>query len=112
MMRVGMIGCGSIARAHAAALRFLADDGIVQTVAAADPDPSGIDTVEQIVGGLARRYRDARELVNDPEVDAVVVITPTRWHRDNIFAVADAGKPLFTEKPLAPTYRTVCDIVE
>jgi len=112
MLRVGLIGCGSIARAHAAALRFLADDGVVQTVAAADPDPAGIDTVAQIVGGLERRYDNGRDLVADPDVDAVVVITPTRWHRDNVFAVADAGKALFTEKPLAPTYPIVREIVD
>jgi predicted dehydrogenase len=111
MLRVGIIGCGSIARAHAAALRFLADDGEVRAVAAADPDPAGIDTVEQIIGGLEHRYRDGSELVADPDVDAVVVITPTRWHRDNIVAVAEAGKPLFTEKPLAPNYAIVRAIV-
>ena len=33
-MRIGLIGCGSIARAHAAALRFLTEDGLVRTVAA------------------------------------------------------------------------------
>jgi myo-inositol 2-dehydrogenase/D-chiro-inositol 1-dehydrogenase len=112
MLRVGIVGCGSIARAHAAALRFLADDGLVRVVAAADPQPAGIDTIEQIVGGLEHRHHDAAELVAAPDVDAVIVITPTRWHRDNIFAVADAAKPLFTEKPLAPTYATVCEIAD
>ncbi|MGZ6978182.1 MAG: Gfo/Idh/MocA family protein [Acidimicrobiia bacterium] len=110
-LRVGVIGCGSIARAHAAALRFLGDDGLVVTVAAADPDAAGIDRFEAIVGGLARRYSDGRELIRDPDVDAVVVVTPTRFHLEYIVAVAAARKPLFTEKPLAPTYREVVEIV-
>jgi predicted dehydrogenase len=110
-LRVGVIGCGSIARAHAVALRLLHDDGVVETVAAADPDPAGIDQFAAIAGGSPRRYADGAELIADPEVDAVVVVTPTRFHRALIEAVAAAGKALFTEKPLAPTYADVVEIV-
>ena len=109
-LRIGVIGCGMIAQAHAAALRFLADDGLVRTVAAADPDPGGIERFASIVGSLDTRYANGHELIADPYVDAVVVVTPTRFHRDYIGAVAAAGKPLFTEKPLAPTYPDVVDI--
>lgn len=111
-LRLGIIGCGSIARAHAVAFRLLADDGVAQLVAAADPDPAGIDRVEQIAGPVARRYADGPALIADPDVDVVAVIAPTRFHRDLIAAVADAGKPLFTEKPLAPTFPVVTEIVE
>lgn len=110
-MRVGIIGCGSIARAHGVALRLLAEDGLVRTVAAADPDPRGIDTVEGIVGRLEHRHADGHELVANAEVDAVFLVTPTRFHREYATAVARAGKPLFTEKPLAPTYEDVEAIV-
>jgi UDP-N-acetyl-2-amino-2-deoxyglucuronate dehydrogenase len=111
-LRIGIIGCGSIARAHAAALRFAADDGVVRTVAVADPDPARMDLVVKIIGGAPRTYPDGASVISDPEVDAVVLIAPTRFHRDYISAVAEAGKPLFTEKPLAPTYAMVRDIVD
>jgi len=111
-LRMGIIGCGSIARAHAAALRFAADDGAVRTVAVADPDPAGTDRVATILGGVDRTYRDGYEVIHDPEVEAVMLITPTRFHREYIAAVAEAGKPLFTEKPLAPTYPVARDIVD
>jgi UDP-N-acetyl-2-amino-2-deoxyglucuronate dehydrogenase len=111
-LRIGIVGCGSIARAHAAALRFVADDGLVRTVAVADPDPAGMDGVVKILGGVERTYADGHAVIRDPDVDAVVLITPTRFHREYIAAVAAAGKPLFTEKPLAPTYAAVRDIVD
>jgi len=111
-LRLGIIGCGSISRAHAVAFRLLGDDGLVELVAAADPDPAGIERVEQIAGPVARRYTDGRDLIADPDVDAVAVVAPTRFHRDLIAAVADAGKPLFTEKPLAPTFAVVTEIVD
>jgi predicted dehydrogenase len=110
-LRIGIIGCGQIAQAHAAALRFLADDGLVQVVAAADPDPDGIERVAGILGGLDRRSADGQEVVDDPEVEAIVLVAPTRFHCDYVAAIAAAGKPLYTEKPLAPTYDVVQDVV-
>jgi len=111
-LRIGIIGCGQIAQAHGVALRLLAEDGLARAVAAADPDLEGVDRFARIVGTVERRYSDGLELIDDPEVEAVVVVAPTRFHRDLIVAVADAGKPLFTEKPLAPTYDVVREIVE
>jgi myo-inositol 2-dehydrogenase/D-chiro-inositol 1-dehydrogenase len=111
-LQIGIIGCGSIAQAHAAALRFVAQDGLVSTVALADPDTAGRDRVAGILGSTARVYGDGYDLIEDPEVEAVVLISPTRFHHDYIAAVARAGKPLFTEKPLAPTYAEACDIVD
>jgi predicted dehydrogenase len=109
-LRLGFIGCGMISMAHAAAVRLLAEDGIVALVAAADPDPEGIDRVAGITGGVDRRSADGRDVIRDPDVDAVVLITPTRFHREYVLAVAEAGKPLFTEKPLAPTFPVVREL--
>lgn len=49
----------------------------------------------------ARGYNDYRELVRDPGVDAVVVMTPTNLHGEVVFAAAAAGKAIFCEKPLS-----------
>ena len=110
-LRLGIVGCGSIAQAHAAALRFLTDDGLVRVTAAADPDPAGVERVVEILGGVEHAGDDCLAVIDNPEVDAVVNITPTRFHRDYVAAVARAGKPCFTEKPLAPTFAVVRDIV-
>jgi predicted dehydrogenase len=109
-LRVGFIGCGMIAQAHAAAMRLLRQDGSAELVAAADPDPAGIDRVASIAGGVEHRFTDGRELVACDAVDAVVLITPTRFHREAILEVCAAGKPLFTEKPLAPTFDVVAEL--
>jgi UDP-N-acetyl-2-amino-2-deoxyglucuronate dehydrogenase len=111
-LRIGIIGCGQIAQAHAAALRFLADDGEARVVALADPDPAGLERVASIVGDVEHRYADGLRLIEDPDVEAVAVVTPTRHHRDPILAVASAGKALFTEKPLAPDLATVREIAD
>jgi len=109
-LRLGFIGCGMISSAHAAAVRLLAEDGIATLVAAADPDPDGIERVASIAGGVERRSANGHDVIADPDVDAVVLITPTRFHREYVLAVAAAGKPLFTEKPLAPTFPVVREL--
>jgi predicted dehydrogenase len=48
-------------------------------------------------------YDDADQLINDPEVDAVYVATPPDSHREYAVRVAQAGKPVYVEKPMART---------
>lgn len=48
-------------------------------------------------------YSDYRELIADPRVEAVVVVTPPTLNRDICTSVAQANKALLVEKPLATT---------
>jgi len=52
---------------------------------------------------VPRWYDDADELINDPDVDAVYVATPPDSHREYVVRVAQAGKPVYVEKPMART---------
>jgi predicted dehydrogenase len=52
---------------------------------------------------VPRWYDDADKLINDPEVDAVYVATPPDSHREYVVRVAQAGKPVYVEKPMART---------
>ena len=60
---------------------------------------------------VARWYDDADELINDPEVDAVYVATPPDSHREYVIRAAQAGKPVYVEKPMARTSRECADMV-
>jgi predicted dehydrogenase len=53
--------------------------------------------------GVPRAFADARELLALPELDAVVITTPTSTHHGLVIAAAGAGKAIFCEKPLALT---------
>lgn len=52
---------------------------------------------------VPRWYDDADELIHDPAVDAVYVATPPDSHREYAVRVAQAGKPVYVEKPMART---------
>ena len=55
-------------------------------------------------------YSDYRELLNDPDVDAVFIITPDFLHREMAVAALDAGKDVCLEKPIALNMNDGIDI--
>jgi predicted dehydrogenase len=54
--------------------------------------------------GVLKWYDDADALINDPEVDAVYIATPPDTHMLYTLRVAQAGKPVYVEKPMARNY--------
>ena len=51
--------------------------------------------------GVPRWYSDAQQLVDDPNVDAVYIATPPKFHNAYTLMAAKAGKPVYVEKPMA-----------
>lgn len=52
-----------------------------------------------------KTFKDFRELLALPEVDAVVIVTPDHWHGVQAIKSAEAGKDIYCEKPLSLTIR-------
>jgi len=52
---------------------------------------------------ITRAFADFHELLALPELDAVIIATPTSTHHDLVVAAAEAGKAILCEKPLALT---------
>ncbi len=112
-LAIGLVGCGMIGQVHADGLRKLAEDGEIVAVAAADPSAEAREAVLRNCP-FERTSADPLEVISDPTVEAVMITSPTATHLDLVRATVAAGKPLFCEKPLAPTFgdvRTICDAV-
>jgi scyllo-inositol 2-dehydrogenase (NAD+) len=97
-LAVGLIGVGRLGRVYA---RDLAGR-IAETrlVAVADP----IESLARDVAAefeVPRHYADPLALLDDPAVDAAVIVSPTHTHREIVLAAASRGKPAFCEKPPA-----------
>jgi scyllo-inositol 2-dehydrogenase (NAD+) len=97
-LAVGLIGVGRLGRVYA---RDLAGR-IAETrlVAVADPFESlARDVAAEF--DVPRHYADPLALLDDPAVDAAVIVSPTHTHREIVLAAASRGKPAFCEKPPA-----------
>jgi predicted dehydrogenase len=94
----GLIGCGDIARKRVApALRDIEDCELV-AVSRADAARAAEFAAEF---GARRWHADWRDLLQDPEVEAVYVATPVNLHAGQAIAAAEAGKHVLCEKPMA-----------
>ena len=108
---VGLCGLGRLGKLYAHHLAFSIPE--IRLAAVADTDPKRLEETASQTG--ARPYRDPAALMDDPETDAVVIVTPTVTHRGLIEAAAARSKPIFCEKPLSLTLEeaeTVRQIVE
>lgn len=100
VVRVGLIGAGRAGMIHGRNLANRVNGAQVVTVS--DPDKQTRETAAEELG-TERGFSDYRELIEKGEVDAVVIVTPTRLHREIALAAAAAGKHILCEKPMAMT---------
>jgi predicted dehydrogenase len=61
--------------------------------------------------GVPRWYDDARALIADPQVDAVYIATPPSSHKEYTLLAAQAGKPVYVEKPMALTSADCAEMI-
>lgn len=97
VVRVGVLGLGRIGRMHADLLAHDVPGATVTAVADTDPVTLAAVTERLHVPGSV----DPLDVINDQNVDAVAICTPTPTHVDLVLAAATAGKPIMCEKPIS-----------
>lgn len=110
---VGMIGMGKMMQGHFG--KCLGTES-VQVVAISDVETIRLKRCEERANktysdrfgadykGVAV-HSDFRELIARPDLDAIVIATPTNWHAIMAVEAMKAGKDVYCEKPLALTIR-------
>ncbi len=98
-MRFGLVGYGAFGRLHAQCIERVADAALTAICARSD-DAAARARAEFPDAVL---YRDYRDLVADPALDVVDVVTPNHTHAGIGIAALEAGKDLLLEKPMATT---------
>ena len=104
-IRVGLIGAGNIARAHARAYGSFPEEA--EIVAVADiHEETARSAAEEF--GAGSHYTDYHEMLARDDIDLVSVCTPPFEHARNSIDALNAGKHVLCEKPMAGSLRE-CD---
>lgn len=106
-IRFGLIGCGSISRAHIAAIEACAQASLT---AVCDPFEPSLHKAMEATG--AQGFADYRSLLRCPDVDAVVIATASGLHAQIGIAAAQAGKHVLVEKPIDVTLEAAQALVD
>ena len=101
---IGVISLGWMGRLHARSYRTVSErfpelDAEARLVVAADPIEQARRAATQDLG-FERARADYRELLANPEVEAVSICAPNYLHEEIALAAVEAGKPFWVEKPV------------
>ena len=110
MVKVGIIGAGRIGRVHVESICTQVPDAKVKMLA--DPFMSE-ETAEWAKNmGVARVTKDYKEIIEDPEIDAVLICSSTDTHSSISVEAIKAGKHVFCEKPIDHDVAKIKEVIE
>jgi UDP-N-acetyl-2-amino-2-deoxyglucuronate dehydrogenase len=93
-----LIGLGKVAATHASALVSLPES---RFVAVHDADPERCEAFARSYG--VKAYKRLDDLLEDPDVQVVSICTPHPQHAETAVRVAESGRHVLVEKPMAIT---------
>ncbi len=123
-INIGQIGCGRIARGHDIENTIIYDQA--QFTAVCDVDSKRMADGKKLIEDFyakktgkkaytgVKMYEDYKEMLQDPEIDAVIISTPDHWHAQPAIEAALAKKDIYLQKPNSLTVaegRLMSDIV-
>ena len=95
-VRIGVIGSGWMGAFHAESIARRVP--CAELSAIADPNVESAAALASVLG-TGKVTADAADILADPEIDAVIIASPARFHSTLIAQAAAAGKHVFCEKP-------------
>lgn len=98
MVKIGIIGAGRIGKVHLQSITYHVKNAVVTAIA----DPFMNEETEKFVKsmGVEKISKDYKDIINDPEIDAVMVCSSTDTHSSISVEAINAGKHVFCEKPV------------
>ena len=98
----GLVGTGLIAPFHAQAIQA---SSLARLIAATDTDSTRLGKFTREFN--CRGYATLAEMLENPEIHVVNILTPNHLHTEAVLAAARAGKHVLVEKPPAMSLREV-----
>ncbi len=107
-LRIGLIGTGSIARAHLMAMNLASQK--VKLTAVCDINEDAVRKFAK-EAGVDAVYTDAATMLKEADIGSVTISVSHDWHARLAIAAAEAGKHVLLEKPMATTMQNCRDII-
>lgn len=108
-LKVGIIGAGRIGQVHAKSITYHIPQA--EILAVSDIYVEGAKKLAEELG-IPNYYEDYHEILNNPEIDAVLVCSSTDTHADITIEAAKAGKHIFCEKPVDLTVDKIKAVID
>jgi predicted dehydrogenase len=96
-VRVGLVGAGWIGSHHGA---NLLKNPHAELSGVCDPDRDKARAFLDLAGSRAPTFTSLEDMLEQPELDAVVIASPNAAHAQQAVAAAEAGKHIYLEKPM------------
>jgi len=109
MVQVALIGAGNMGTADASTCITVPG---VKLVAVCDLYDGRLATAKQRWGNDIFTTRDYREILERPDIDAVIIGVPDFWHKDISVAAMNKGKHVYCEKPMVHDISEAPAVVE
>ncbi len=107
-IKIGIIGCGGISRAHARGYKNLTD--LFQITATCDTiETNAIERGQQL--GAKNIYTDYKKMLKEADIDAVDICLPHDIHAEVSIDALESGKHVIVEKPIATTLQEADDMI-
>lgn len=109
MIKVGVIGAGRIGQVHITSIATRVPDAVIKTVA----DPFLTEETAQWAKqmGVEKTTKDYHEILDDPEISAVLICSSTDTHSPISLDAIRAGKHVFCEKPIDHDVDKIMEVV-
>ncbi len=110
MIKVGIIGAGRIGKVHMTSISTRVKDAVIKTVADPFLNEETIAFAKSM--GVEHTTKDYHEIINDPEIDAVLICSSTDTHSPISIEAIKAGKHVFCEKPIDHDVARIKEVME
>ena len=111
-LRVGVVGLGSVFEPYAESMRRLRAEGRIRVVRTCDVNPDRSDAGEQLLAEALPFSTDYSDVISDPRVEAVVILTSMPAHGRITLDALRAGKHVLVEKPMSVEMAGAEEIME
>jgi predicted dehydrogenase len=97
-MNWGIIGCGNVTEFKSGPAFNSVPNSSLIAVMRRDAEKAKDYAKRHLV---PKWYHKADDLINDPDITAIYIATPPKYHEDYAIAAMQVGKPVYVEKPMA-----------